>query len=686
VYDQLSGRPRLNWDPVNDGGSSRVAPGEGSSFHFDLGGALARLGGPAQPPTPDTPPPPVPLPTESAAALIAPPIVPPPPAPASVEPLPSRVRSEAGDPFPSEPLTPQRDQVDPPLDPLPRRGDHRHHEPQPPVESPVQQAPSGSQASARRSVFDDLGPAPSTSFAPSFAPTAAPSLGPSPSPTLTTAPSPTVGVPSPAFGSIPMPTVAKQAPGPHPAGGPQSSGATATLVAAAPVLAGGAQPFLPTLPPPTPVVATSPAPLIDHQATAPTDLNALRAAQRRAGRQQRQGKVFGRTLLVLLGIGGLIAAALVFGRPYLYPTEWDPTLTPIVDEIQTERGLEFEHTVGLVAQPAAEYAQSVGRLTFDDAWLDSVPMWRALGIAIGEPSIDSVGAALSARRLAVYDPDADRIYLLADSGAAAERDLRIALERAFAAQHGEGVSVDDQTVTGFTGVSSRQQLATAAVHDHIVGEIVGEPAAQVEPTSASPADAPPDAAPAAPPAPLPLPLEYEITAVEHLGPGVIAAAGLDPAAITFQAALSDELGAALDDMAVSTGAGTLQPGDRALAPPVALGNDDWSLVWGARLPAPSVDRLVDVVIADSYRTIDRTGVICVVGVFETASAADAAFVLSRMEAWATGGPAQSQAVVTAGGDTRVQVVSCDPGPEAAAQPIPGAADALVNRQLERLTG
>jgi hypothetical protein len=478
-------------------------------------------------------------------------------------------------------------------------------------------------------------------------------------------------------GSIPTPTLARQAPGSQTTAQPRSAVASPTLVAAAPVLAGDSQPFLPTLPPPTPVVASTPVPPLEHQVAAPTDLNALRAAQRRANRQQRQGKVFGRTLLVLLGIGGLIAAALVFGRSYLYPTEWDPTLTPIVDEIQTERGLEFEHTVGLVEQPAAEFAQSVGRLSFDDAWLDSVPMWRALGMASGEPSVDSVGAALASRRLAVYDPDADRIYLLADAGTAAEGDLRIALERAFATQHGAGVTVDDQVVTGFTGVSPRQQLATDAVHEHIVAAT----GAQVEPTG-SPADAPADAAAA--PA-LPLPLEYEITAAEHLGPGLIAGAGLDPATITFRTALPGELGAALDDAAASAGAGTLQPGDRALAPPIALGNDDWSLVWGARLPAPGVDRLADVVIADSYRTIDRAGVICVVGVFETASPSDASFVLSRMETWVAGGPAESQATVTPIGATGVQLLSCDPGPEAATQPLPDAADALVNRQLERLT-
>ncbi len=659
MYDPISGRPRLNWDPVNDGGARRVASGDGGGFHFDLGGALARLGGDPEPPGQESP--------ASAVAPIGASIAPPPP----LDPLPSRARVTPQDQVPTAPLTARFEE---PLDPLPRRGE-RHAEPYAPMETPVQQAPSNSQASARRSVFDDIASAPASSLPPSIgAPSmpSIPSIAPSIAQSIATPP------PTSRRTFVEQPTATSQ-----------SAVATATLVDVAPVLAGGAAPFLPTLPPPKPVVAATPAPVVE-QVAGSADLNALRAAQRRSSRQQRQGKMFGRTLLVLLGVGGLIAAALMFGRPYLYPTEWDAALTPIVDQIQTERGREFDHTVGLVEQPAAEYAATVGRLAFDDAWLDDVPMWRALGMASGEPTIDSVGAALAPRRLAVYDPDADRIYLLADSGVAADADLRVALERAFAVQHDTVATVDDQVVTGFTGVSSRQQLATAAVHDHLVAGSVAdsvadsaaEPVADAESPAAVPADT---TAAASPPSPLPLPLEYELTAVEHLGPGLIARAGLDRTTTSFETSLSDELGAALDDLAVSTAAGTLQPGDRSLAPPISLGNDDWSLVWGARLPEASVDHLVDVVVADSYRTIDRAGVICVVGVFETAVPSDAAFVLSRMQSWVAGGPADSQASATAVGDTRVQFSSCDPGAEAATPPIAGAADALVNRQLERLT-
>jgi hypothetical protein len=82
-------------------------------------------------------------------------------------------------------------------------------------------------------------------------------------------------------------------------------------------------PILPTLPA---VVPTAPPPvaLMPEPDTSQADIRALRSAQLRAGRQRRTGKVIGRTILIVLVLGGLVAAALTFGRSYLFPVEWDP--------------------------------------------------------------------------------------------------------------------------------------------------------------------------------------------------------------------------------------------------------------------------------------------------------------------------------------------------------------------------
>ena len=45
----------------------------------------------------------------------------------------------------------------------------------------------------------------------------------------------------------------------------------------------------------------------------------------------------------------------------------------------------------------------------------------------------------------------------------------------------------------------------------------------------------------APTAPVPLPIEYELAAVDQLGPALIAAAGLDPAALTIDRSYPDNV-------------------------------------------------------------------------------------------------------------------------------------------------
>ena len=146
VHDAIGGRPRLNWSPVTDGGGRAATDSadERSSFHFDLGGALARLGdqprriawrhrgrrsrrrprhrppvaAPATAPAPPRPHPP---------RCIAPPTPPPrrPPPPTVEQPLPQRAPPRSQLPRP----------LRPPLEPLPRRGER------PAPEAPVAPRP-----------------------------------------------------------------------------------------------------------------------------------------------------------------------------------------------------------------------------------------------------------------------------------------------------------------------------------------------------------------------------------------------------------------------------------------------------------------------------------------------------------------------------------------------------------------
>jgi hypothetical protein len=447
---------------------------------------------------------------------------------------------------------------------------------------------------------------------------------------------------------------------------PMVGGAGAPVVSEsmAPDLGGAG---IPTLPAASPVASPSVA-VAQSSAPSTNDLNALRSAQARGGRQLQRGRVFGRSLLAFVVIGGLLGAALLFGRSLLFTTEWDAQLTPIVNEIQGSRGAEFDHAVALVVLPAAEFGGHLRATTIGDAWLDRVPEWRALGLATGAPTGESVGTALAASVTATYDADSDTVYQIENADPThTRRDLRIALEMAFLHQQGNpetDAAETDAAETGFTGVSSAMTIASMAVDEALASGVASErrPADEL----------------------LPMPIAYEFAAIQILGEPLLHASGVDPATLTVGGTHPAVIGDLLGDGPVSATSDLLRPGDISLTNPVALGNDDWSLVWGARLPESTVGHLVEQVTADSYRVIDRNGIVCVAGVFQTASAADGSAVFAAMLTWAAQSPPAAQATATTLGPTRISIEACDPGPDGGLAGNPGVVDALIDRQQARL--
>lgn len=649
MSDDYTWRPRVHLDPSDDAGAGG-AP-QRPAFQFDLGGALARLGDPAAPAAPEIPAPAArqardetpsdglvrPYATPRSSVFEDLPMDAPAPASAPPEPTPQeptpRATTTTTAPAPTPCPTPQAAPVPQPAPAPPARTTFA------PTPS-VFDVPAAPAAPAAHTAPAD--PAPSLPSMPMRAPGATAPLARAS--VTSTAP--------PVFSSA----VVSQAAAPAEASG-------GVMLAEPPTLTDptvGAAPFLP---PPTPasVAVPTPAKLAEQSTPSLADVKAFKAAQMRASRQQRKGKVFGRTVLVLAALGAIVGAALYFGRSYLFPAEWDPELVSVVEELEVARGAELERTVPLVVQPADEYAITLTGV-IGDTWQDRLPQWRALGLAGPGVTPEAVGAALAARLPAFYDAETDTIYRSTDvDPATLTPELRLALGTAFAEQADAGVVVETPAL-GFAGLSSPQRLAERSVDSHLAGRS-GVVVAGAE---------------------LPVPIAYEVAVVDSLGESILLSVGADPAAVGF-GTYPDAIYGALSDEPALAPAVPLQTGETALADAVALGVDDWSLVWATQLREPTVEQLARLVTADSYRPIQRGDVVCAVGTFQTGTEAEADTVLGALQNWSVLAPTEAQATAIRTGPNQVQLVSCDPGNSAVAPDL-AIVDQLIARQSARLAG
>jgi hypothetical protein len=228
-------------------------------------------------------------------------------------------------------------------------------------------------------------------------------------------------------------------------------------------------------------------------------------------------------------------------------------------------------------------------------------------------------------------------------------------------------SSGDSTDPGLLGTLSVEAIVRRAVDAAALEAATGEPTSGVVAESG-----------------LPLPIAYELRAGSELGPALLATADLSPSTTEFGRPFPASLVAAFEDDAARAAPASLRAGDIPADPPVALGVDDWGLVWGAKLPASTVDRMSEALTRDSYRTFTRGATPCFVAVFETTTELRGTLLFSALLGWSSNSPVTAQAVTTQLAPTRVQLEACDPGVDA---PVPdvGSVDALIARQLARLS-
>ena len=463
----------------------------------------------------------------------------------------------------------------------------------------------------------------------------------------------------------------------------------------APVLPLATTAALPTLP------ASNPAapPPVAENPSSPTgpDVSAVRSFELKQQRERRKSRLAGFIVLAVVAVGALVAIGLLFGRDWLFPTQWDEELIPLVDEIQLDRGSEFAEPVPVEDLSGGEYAAAALEATFGDDWAASFPQWRALGLASGSVDSPAIADTVVAWRSAVYDADAGVIYRAdltepvastddargEDASADDERDsderdsderdgdasgddaMRLALLEAFDDQRGIGPT-EVEAATGITGISSSRAIAAAAVDRAL---LVG---------STEVLDVEADVQ-------IALPLLYEMIAIDVFGDPILDGVDLDPPPQYGDDYPDDVLDALVVDHELAP-LGPLPDGAEPIGEPTALGPDVWQLVWQNRLPDPTTVRLRSLIGADAYQPFVQGGKGCVAAAFQTEADINAGEVVTALTAWATAAPLEAAPTITisSADPARVEFVTCDPGATAEQSVAPATITSLIERQLDAL--
>jgi hypothetical protein len=124
-------------------------------------------------------------------------------------------------------------------------------------------------------------------------------------------------------------------------------------------------------------------------------------------------------VVAVMTAAALVGAGLFFARrtSSTYPSHWDSRVAPIASQVESLRGLHFEHPVAVHFVSAANFEARVG----DDGQVDAsdreqieqaTAELRAAGLLGGDVDLfDAVNTAQTSGTLAYYDPHAEQIFV-----------------------------------------------------------------------------------------------------------------------------------------------------------------------------------------------------------------------------------------------------------------------------------
>jgi len=381
------------------------------------------------------------------------------------------------------------------------------------------------------------------------------------------------------------------------------------------------------------------------------------------GGKKRSGLKLVATITVL---GGLVAAGVVFGQPYLFPSEWDEAAAPYAEAVESSRGIDFAEPLAVTAEPSAAFADRL-QAQLAPVSPEMLTQWRALGLSTGVVDDTTLARQLAGWQDAVYSTADGQVYH--DLGAA-------------------GDELDAQLVQTMAAVSLDQEFAWSADQQERTLDAAAATSAevlrQVRATQRSSTfDAEVESVPSEVVNGLPVVVGYQL-----LAPHVFA---------EFDADLSREsrdnplagigtagpgiFGRETPDLAAGP---TLLDGDIATTSPLAKDRSFWYLVFAGYLDARTAVAASDAIVESSLSTATRGTTECAVATFSGTAVAETATLREALTAWAAAAPAEMASSFDVLADGTLQLVSCDPGVGFESSTRPGVARELLSWRAAEL--
>ncbi len=358
-------------------------------------------------------------------------------------------------------------------------------------------------------------------------------------------------------------------------------------------------------------------------------------------RHRRKSRRGLKLVLTLVVLGGLVAAGIVFGRPYLSPSDWDATTEPYAEAVEAVRGVEYAEAITVSAEPTPDYTvRLVGELAPD--WTGDEAMWRALGLLNGAATQSNVAELLVGWQDAHYSTTDGQVYQ--DAGVTGPQAEAATTEAMSAAsldqQYGWSRdqprrTTDDQVLTLAEVLRQARTIVAASPFAVAADRVEPGVLAFVPPLLGYRALAPASFAEFGTASPDP---QNALSSIGMAGPGPLTSEALVPAP-----------------------GPTMVGSDAQVSSPRAVDRSFWYLVFAGYLDSRTAYQASEAVVESAISMADRAGTACVYATFAGGGVEGTATLRSALEAWSAAAPVEFGASVSVLPDGTLQMVSCDPG-------------------------